>query len=117
MKLHELHSIVPLKLKCCVVRYLSWLLARRLVLYFLAQIPHTLILRQEVFLLGHFFPIIPLVQGLPVKRGQHVMFVHSTEPQENNAWNKKGQSINVPSLHEERIPPHFRLPAHLESGK
>ena len=49
------------------VRYLSWLLAGRLVLCFLAQVLHTLVFRQEILLLGHFLPIRSLVWKLPEK--------------------------------------------------
>lgn len=54
------------------VRYLSWLLAGSLVLCLLAQVLHSLVFRQEVLLLRHFFPIGSLVWRLPERTGKRL---------------------------------------------
>lgn len=75
------------------VRYLSWLLAGRLVLCFLAQVLHPLVFWQKVLLLGHFLPISSLVWRLPKRAGKHMHFSSTNQRQgvchqktEDNAW-------------------------------
>lgn len=81
------------------VRYLSWLLARGLVLCFLAKVLHPLVFWQEILLLGHFLPISSLVWRLPERTGKHINKpkTRSLMSPEDNAWNEnmsRKRSIN-----------------------
>lgn len=58
------------------VKYLSRLLAGGLVLCFLAQVFHPLVLWQEVLLLGHFLAISSLVWRLPEEKRKNLFFSH-----------------------------------------
>lgn len=79
------------------VRYLSRLLAGRLILCFLAKVLHTLVFWQEVLLLGHFLPISSLVRRLPERagKGTRQKFLSTNRRRgslmsaEDNAWNEK----------------------------